>query len=160
MKKIERIMACIDLSDYSLMTLEYGVALARGFMAQMIIFNVINTRDIEAVRTASRYYPEKIDVESYIKKSKDDRYARVHALLKEHFPDDLTRMQIVVNLGVPFEAILEGIGSEKADIVVIGNKGRGNVMGTLFGSNAEKVFRHSPVPVLSVRDRSQFSRYR
>ena len=153
-------MVCIDLSDYSLMTLDYGVALARGFMSQMIIFNVINARDIEAVRTASRYYPEKIDVEAYIKKAKDDRYTRVHALIKENFPDDLIRMQIVVNLGVPFEAILEGINTEGADIVVIGNKGRGNVVGTLFGSNAEKVFRHSPVPVLSVRDRSRFGRSR
>ena len=160
MKKIERIMVGVDLSDYSVMTLDYGVALARGFMAQMIIINVINARDIEAVRNASRYYPEKIDVDDYIKKAKDDRYNRVHALIKKHFPDDLTRMKIVVQVGVPFESILQSIESEGAELVVVGNKGKGNVMGTLFGANAEKVFRHSPVPVLSVRDSARFSRYR
>lgn len=160
MKKIEKILACVDLSDYSKMTLDHAIALARGFMTEIVVFNVINVRDIDAVRTASQYYPEKIDVESYIKQAKEDRYRQIYEMLKDQYADDMTRMNIVIQVGIPFEAILRAIDSENADLVVIGNKGKGNVLGTLFGTNAEKVFRHSPIPVMSVRDRAQFSRHR
>ncbi len=151
MKIIQKIMACVDLSDYSNLTLEYAVALSRGFMTEMVVLSVVNQRDIDAVKIASQYNPGKIDVESYIKQATEERYRQIYGLLKEKFASDMNRMTILVRVGVPFVKILEAVTSEKIDVLVLGNKGRGNVLGTLLGSTAEKVHRHSPVPVLSVR---------
>ena len=40
--------------------------------------------------------------------------------------------------------------------IKMANKGRGNLSRVLFGSAAEKVFRHSPVSVVSVRNKDTF----
>jgi nucleotide-binding universal stress UspA family protein len=46
MKKIEKILACVDFSQYTRMTLESALAIARGTQAQIVVFNVINQRDV------------------------------------------------------------------------------------------------------------------
>jgi len=158
MRTIQKIMACVDLSDYSVLTLHYAVALARGFMTDMVILSVVNQRDIDAVKIASQYNPGIINVEQYTKEATEERYRQIYALLKEKFASDMNRMTILVQVGVPFVTILEVAASEKVDVLVLGNKGRGNILGALLGSTAEKVFRHSPVPVLSVRDSARFGR--
>ncbi len=158
MVRINRILACVDLSDYSNRTMEYAVAMARGMMADIVILNVINVRDVEAMKIAAAHHPEYVNVEQFIEKTKSDRFNRIQTLISEHFSSDSSKMTSLVEIGVPFRTILEVIDREKIDVVVQGNKGRGNIAGTLFGSNAEKVFRHSPVPVFSVRDGSSHNR--
>ena len=160
MEKFKKILACVDLSDYSKMTLDCSLSLAAEFSAEIVIFSVINIRDINAVETASHFYPEQINVEDYVKRAKESRRQQIQELLDLHYSETSSGISISVEVGVPFEAILEVIESEHIDLVIMGNKGRGNVLGTRFGSTAEKVFRHSPVHVFSVRDRKEFRRHR
>ncbi len=160
MTDIKKVMACVDLSDYTKMTIEEAVAATRGLPAEIILFNVINNRDVEAVRTVSPYFPEGLSVETFIERASTERRQRIKEIIDQFFPDDKPRMRILIHVGIPYEAILKAIEKEKVDLVVLASKGRSNLIGTLHGSNAEKVFRHSPVPVLSVRSRENFSRKR
>lgn len=160
MEKFKKILVCVDLSDYSKRTLDCSLSLAAEFSSELVIFSVINIRDINAVETASHFYPEQIDVKDYVKRAKEARHQQVQEFLDQHYSETISGINISVEVGVPFEAILEIIESENIDLVIMGNKGRGNVLGTRFGSTAEKVFRHSPVHVFSVRDPKQFRRHR
>jgi nucleotide-binding universal stress UspA family protein len=121
-------------------------------MADIIVLNVVNIREMEALKIAASHSPEQINFDDYVKRTKADRFRRVQELVSEHFSPDSNNITIFVEIGVPFKSILAVIDREKIDLVVQGNKGRGNVVGTLLGSHAEKVFRHSPVPVLSIRN--------
>ena len=76
----------------------------------------------------------------------------------DHFFDEKSKLTTKIDTGVPFECILQAIETEGIDLVVMANKGRSNIARVLFGTAAEKVFRHSPVPVVSVRDRERFTR--
>lgn len=157
MQEIRRVMACVDLSDYSKEIIESALTLARGPDNELLLLNVINSREVDAVQTVSHDVAEKFDVESYIKREKKERLQIIQGILDEHFLPDKKQIKIVVREGTPYKAILDSIVEEKVDLVVIASKGRSNLIGTLHGSNAEKVFRHSPVPVLSVRNRERFS---
>lgn len=151
-------MACFDFSDYSRYTVEYALELTRGKPIEILLFNVVNAKDVEAVKTASKYYPEAIDVDRYVKEALADRYKRLGEVIAEHFSADAAQIKSLVHVGIPFEEIINVVETENIDLVLMGNKGRSNLSRTLFGSNAEKVFRHSPVPVLSVRGDKQFGR--
>ena len=61
----------------------------------------------------------------------------------------------IIRVGVPFQELNREIEVEQADLMVVGPKGHGNLAGVLFGSNAEKLFRHCPVPLLSIRSKKK-----
>ena len=160
MKGINKVLTCVDFSEFSRETIEAALALTRGQNTEILLFNVINSRDVEAVRTVSPHLPEEFNVENYIKRVKAERQHMIEEIIKEHFFPDKAQMNILIRVGTPYRAILEAIETENIDLVVIACKGRSNLIGTLHGSNAEKVFRHSLVPVLSVRNRKRFGRNR
>jgi len=161
-QKITKILACVDFSDYSPMVLEYAVALSKGADTQILVLNVINQRDIAGAEMVFSYYPGSfanvLNTEDYIRDLKKERTEKIKQMIKDWFFDQKAMMEIKIDVGVPFECILKTIETEHIDLVVMANKGRGNISRVLFGSAAEKVFRHSPVPVVSVRERARFKR--
>ena len=104
------------------------------------------------------YASDKIIVKDYIRDLKKDRQEKIKELIKEHFFVEKLSMSFIIKVGIPSEQILKAIETEDIDLVVMANKGRGNISRILFGSDAEKVFRHSPVPVFGVRERKKFKR--
>jgi nucleotide-binding universal stress UspA family protein len=161
-KKIHKILVCIDFSEYSVMTLGYALELAKDPDTLIMALNVIHQRDISGVEMAAGYFPgyfsTPINTEEYIKTLKEERHENLKKLILENFPGQESRVTLKVGTGLPWEAILDTVDSEDIDLVVMANKGRGNIARVLFGSAAEKVFRHSPVPVVSVRDKTGFTR--
>jgi nucleotide-binding universal stress UspA family protein len=148
-KKIQTILVACDFSDYTAGVFAYAAELARTLKATLIVLNVINERDVEAVKRVEREYPV-ASVKKYVAQLKEERTQLMDALAKETRAEDLN-LKRIFKIGIPFREILETIQEENADMLVIGAKGRGNVAGVLFGSTAEKVFRRCPVPLLSVR---------
>lgn len=156
MKDINRVLTCVDLSDYSKMIVEYALDFVRGLNTEILLFNVVNEIDIDAANTLSPHFPGGFNVENYIERIKAERHMLITEMIDRHFKEEKLQMKILIHVGIPFEAILKAIETENIDLVVIASKGKSNLIGTLHGSNAEKVFRHSTVPVLSVRSREKF----
>jgi len=157
-KKIDKIMACIDFSEYSLMVLEYAVELAKDVDTQILLYNVINQSNYYSMAAVSMYAQVPVLDEEEIREVKEGRQQWMNELIAKHFPGEKLNIDFKIDVGIPSNQILTTIETENIDLVVMANKGRGNVSRFLFGSSAEKVFRHSPVPVVSVRDRKKFKR--
>lgn len=156
MREIQKVMVCVDFSDYSRDTVEFALSVASARNTKLMLLNVINSRDIEAIQSIGVYLPESPDVKTYIERVQNKRLAKMEKMIDEHFALDKSRMETLVRMGVPYSAILDAVKTEDIDLLVLANKGRGNLEGTLHGSNGEKLFRHSPVPVLSYRNKDSF----
>lgn len=149
MNDIKKVLVAVDFSDYAFPTLRYGMVLAEEMGAEVVVVNVINQRDIEAVRTASLYVAD-LSPEKYIEEQKGHRLKRIDDLVDETGCGKL-KISKVIRTGYPPTELLETIKESGADLVVLGTKGRSNVSNMIFGSVAEKIYRRSPVSVLSVR---------
>jgi nucleotide-binding universal stress UspA family protein len=149
MKTIKKIMAAIDLSDYSGDILKYAGTLAKCIKAKLIIVNVSNNRDMEVLQKAAMEI-DAFSVKEWLKRQKEERLSFIEGLM-EKTGCGLPPNKIIFREGVPFRELLKAIEAEGINLIVMGAKGRSNLPGVLAGSTAEKVFRRSPVPLLSVR---------
>jgi universal stress protein A len=61
---------------------------------------------------------------------------------------DVTRL---VDLGVPYQRILETAAAEQVDLIVMATHGRTGLAHLVMGSVAERVVRLAPCPVLAIR---------
>lgn len=149
MDAINKIVVAIDFSEYSLPALRYASALAEAVKAEVVVAHVIDQRDVDAVKTVELEL-NRPWVDKYIEGQLKERAARVDALLEDA---QCTRVSVVkvFKVGHPVSEIVNIIEENGADLLVVGTKGKSNIANTLFGSVAEKLFRKSPVSVLSVR---------
>ena len=151
MSKTKKIMVAVDFSEYSPKITDYAGRLAEDLGAELIFVNIINQRDIDMVKQVTMY-TDKISVKGYIDGLKEDRTEKMQSLLKETNCSRIAN-RFLIKKGVPFVELIETARAEKVDMVVMGTKGRGNIAGILFGSQAEKMFRHCPVPLLSIHEK-------
>jgi len=161
MLNIHKIMVGCDFSKYSRDTLAYATTLAKKLQAELIIINVINKRDIDTIlKVAEEQFDRNIEkyiekaAEEYVKRMKQDRTKQMEKIIDEIGCADLT-IHKVFRIGVPFQELISAVEDEGADLMVMGQKGRSDLAGVLFGSNAEKVFRRCPIPLLSVRSKNK-----
>lgn len=72
--------------------------------------------------------------------------------LKKKYGSDDIKIVTVVAFGHPSKSIIQYIEENKIELVVMGTKGATGLKEILVGSNAEKVVRSSPVPVIAVKN--------
>ena len=152
-KQINKILVAIDFSSYSKPTLEYAVEVSKMTKAQIMIINVVNQKGTEAVKKEiNSTRPDTFSMTKHLAGLTGRRRFKLKTLIKEIPELEELKPEIIVNYGIPHMEILIAIDQEKADFLIFGPKGRTDFHGFLFGSVAEKLFRYSPVPVMSLRN--------
>jgi len=150
MKPIRKVLAACDFSDYAEEVVAYAANLCRLLDAELVLANVINRRDVDAVSHVALYYSG-LNVDNYVTEQRRQREEMMDDFIAklELSPAKITKK---IGVGEPYSELVRLIHSEGAELVVMGLKGRSNLADMVVGSIAEKMFRRAPVPVLSIRE--------
>ena len=150
MGDFKRILVAVAFSPQAQNLINFAASVATDLEGEeLIVTSIINTRDVDAVGTISAMGYD-VDGENYVKSIKDERRALLDEYIKQiALPSEKVRM--IIKVGDPVDELLKIVVKENADLIVMGTKGRSNLEYALVGSVAEKIFRRSPVPILSYR---------
>lgn len=146
--KITRILAPTDFSPGAEPALQWAMHLADAFGAQVTILHAVDV----TLGAIAGLPPDMAAVPAYgelLEVVRREAWAEM-AKLAERYPAAKT----LLREGAPRKTIGDVASEIGADLIVMGTHGRTGLAHVVFGSVAEHVVRHSPVPVLTVRGHS------
>lgn len=158
MAEINKVLVAVAFSTYTKGIFEYASQLASQLDAEIVVASIINERDVSAVRRVADMGYE-VDGEHYVGDVKKERRDILDQLINDCGLDP-KRVQAMIRVGNPVDELLKIIAAEGVDLVVMGLKGRTDLEHAFVGSVAEKLFRRSPVTVVSYRNPALADRLR
>jgi nucleotide-binding universal stress UspA family protein len=146
MLPIKRILVPTDFGDCSTPALRLAVELADKFGAELVLLHVV--QDL-ALAMPDAVMPTPVpgpDLGQLIEAGKTGL-----ANLIEREQLGRLRPKMEVRVGSPVAEIVAAAGDLKADLLCVGTHGRTGLAHLLLGSQAERIIRESPCPVLTVK---------
>ena len=139
--ELKKILVAVDGSDHSMKAASYASELAMLMNASIIL--VYCHKPFPAV-LGEPYFQKAIN--KILKKSNErlDPFRKLLQNMGVEFMDRILE-------GPAAHAICEAAAIEKADIIVMGSRGRNDLEGLLLGSCTHRVLKTAPCPVLVVR---------
>ena len=148
---MKKILIAVDGSEDSDKALSQGGKLAKEMDLDVVVVTV--ERPIESILSIFDTFLKKTDPAS--EKEIREKYESIGRDLlnqaeKSIKKEGVAKVKTVVKEGKPAEEILKVAEKEKADLIIIGSRGKG-LAKTVFGSVSREVAMGSKVPVMIVR---------
>ena len=138
--KIKRVLVATDFSNDSELAFQYGLSLAQEHQADLHLLHALPVSISPALVTMP------VGIESDFQ-----RAARQLQLAVPHEAHLWCKVFQSVRAGQPYREILTYAEEHQIDLICLGVHGAGFTMRALFGSNADRVLRQAPCPVLIAR---------
>lgn len=138
--KIRRVLVATDFSNDSELALQYGLSFAQEHQAELHLLHALPV----ALSPALAGMPVGIESD----------FQRAARQLHQAVPDEAhlwCKVVQSVRAGQPYREILTYAEEHDVDLICLGVHGAGFSMRALFGSNADRVLRQAPCPVLITR---------
>jgi nucleotide-binding universal stress UspA family protein len=146
---IQKILIAVDGSKHSLKCVEYGATLAKGLGAKVLLFHVVKPYSLpDSLRSfAKAEHMATIDAD-LLKKGAQYLLASALDIAHDMGVKDVT---IEAEEGPIARTIAKRAESYKADMLVIGSRGMGDVEGMLRGGVSHRVEILAKCPVMVVK---------
>ncbi len=138
--RLKRVLIAHDFSNDAEIALKYGASLAQEYQAELHLVHVLPV----AIATTVTRLPVSLEGD----------YQRAVEQLRQSVPEEFSlwcNVKQAVLTGQPYREILNYAEENQIDLICLGVHGAGFSMRALFGSNADRVLRQAPCPVLLTR---------
>jgi len=138
--KLDSLLLATDRSAFSEGAVREAINFAKKCSSRLTVMSVLETNPEYETIGAGAYQKEEEEAIKYLESVK----ARA-------FREGLNTCETALHYGDdPYRLIVEEAAGKKADMIIIGRRGRSGVMKMLMGSVAAKVIGHAPCKVLVV----------
>jgi universal stress protein A len=168
-KTFNTILVPVDFSSYSTEALLCASSIAERFSASLLVMHVIakEVRTYETPRHLEHQgmphqvfallgpFSERLEEPTEMTDTVTvDLREQAHAALQQFLPRQLAGhpLELRVEVGRPFERILETAQRDNVDLIVMGTHGRTGLAHVMLGSVAEQVVRMAPCPVMTAKN--------
>ncbi len=163
---IKRILVPLDGSELSERAIPWACEIAQGVGASLILLGIVpppSGRWGGLFRSVAEFAPELPESEADLDRilhpvSKDSQMASDESEVKrallpiaDRIKAQQVEVTVVVGFGRPVEGILQHVASDNIDMIIMSTHGHHGLHPYAYGSTADRVARHSPVPVMLVR---------
>lgn len=149
---INKILVAIDGSNHSLMAVDYASEIASSCKAGLIILSVVKHHKVPELSAELRAYAEL----EHIAGADLDTLKTLAGNLVAHAKDKAREkgvdgIETIVRSGPVARTIIACAEENKADMIVVGSRGLGNIEATLRGGVSHRVELLAKCPVLTVK---------
>ena len=140
---VKRILVPTDFSKASEAALDAAIELANKFDASIVLFHAYQ---IPAYAFPVAPIVLMSEVTATLQDSADKALDELAARARVHGVVVSKELRV----GLPWEEILRTSKEMRVNLIVMGSRGLSGISRALLGSTAERVVRHSPVPVMTL----------
>jgi nucleotide-binding universal stress UspA family protein len=143
---MKKILVPCDFSEQAINAFRFAIDIARQSNGEVHLVHVIELPVLhDTVLMPVLSFEEALFEE--LREKAEKQFKK----LETKYNDDSIKIKSKVVFGATSRMVLDYIEENKIDLVVMGTHGASGVREFVIGSNAEKIVRRSPVPVLAVK---------
>ncbi len=145
MASLDAILIPTDFSNTSEAAVSYGCELAERLKAKVYLLHVVENPHLGPGGATLWDY----SLPALKQRLEDEAEKRMATLASQY--EGKVSIDRSARVGTPWVEITEDARERDVDLIVMGTHGHGAVAEALLGSVADRVVRHAPCPVLTVR---------
>lgn len=139
---LKRILVPVDFSGPSIKAVPYALAFAKQFKAQLVLVHIV-----EQVVYPGDWMIPPFPTGDFASESREQLMAKLRSICA----DTAGKVTPIVRFGRAWQEIIVVAREQKCDMIIMATHGYTGLRHVLLGSVAEKIVRHAPCPVLTVR---------
>lgn len=146
----QNILVATDFSDASELSLRATAMLAKTFKSKVTIVHVFDPAPLAPIATRGLSGPDQLADKERVEVA---IHEQLDAIREDVFADVSDVKAVLIMATSPANAICDFATKEGVDLIVLSTHGRTGLDHLLIGSVAERVVRHAPCPVLTLRSK-------